>query len=75
MLHTCTRITIRNWPGIFHGTERNGTISQNFLGINYGMEHFLVHLIHCLEHPDMCGAFTAILTMSINEISAQCCFA
>ena len=74
MLHTRTRITIRDWPGIFHGTERNRTISRNFLGINYGMEHFLVHLIYCLEHPDMCGTFTAILTMSINEIPAQMLF-
>ena len=31
--------------------EQNRTISQNFLGINYGMEHSLVHLIVCLEHP------------------------
>ena len=51
--------------------EQNGTISWNFLGINYGTEHFLVHSIHCLEHPAICGASIAILTMSVNDISAQ----
>ena len=38
------------------------------------MEHFLVHLGRCSEHPAMCGASVAILTISVNKISAQILF-
>ena len=41
--------------------EWNGTISRNFLGINYGMEHSLVHIICGLEHPVICVVSIAIL--------------
>ena len=61
-------------PGIFHGTERNGTISRNLLGINYGTELSLVHLILCLEHSVICGASIVILSMSIYSdiVSCEC---
>ena len=45
--------------------KQHGTISWNFLGINYEMEHSLVHLIRCLEHPAICGASIAILTICL----------
>ena len=60
--------------GIFHGMELHRTISQNFLRINYGTEHSLVHLIHCLEHPTICSVTIATLNMSVNEISPQILF-
>ena len=38
------------------------------------MEHSLVHLIRCLEHPIICSTSTAVLNMSVNEISARISF-
>ena len=38
------------------------------------MEHFLVHLIHCLEHPTICITSIATLAMSVSEISTQISF-
>ena len=38
------------------------------------MEHFLVDLIHCLEHPTICITSMATLAMSVSEISTQISF-
>ena len=53
-------------PGIFHGTEQHVTISQNFLGMNYGTAHSLVHLIHCLEHPTKAMRCVYMVQLNLN---------
>ena len=62
------------WYVSWNRTERHGTISRNFLGINYGMERFLEYSICCLEHSAICGISITILTMSVNEISTRISF-
>ena len=65
---------VKAWYISQNRTELHRTISRNFLGINYGTEHSLVHLICHLKHPTICSASIAILTMSVNEISARIVF-
>ena len=39
------------WYVLQNRMEWQEIILRNFLGINYGKKHSLMHLIYCLEHP------------------------
>ena len=60
--------TFRHNRGLVYFMEWNGKAQNNLLGMNYRMEHSVVHLILCLEYLAKSGASVA---MSVNEISAQ----
>ena len=65
----------RSPNGLVYFTKQSRTKWNNLTEIfSYKMEHFLVHLIHCVEHPTICITSIATLAMSVSEISTQISF-